>query len=156
MSSKLVNRVLGYAIALVATAAAIGLRSAAEPWLSGRLPYLTLFAAVAVAVWRGGLGPALLASAVGFLAVNTLIPNHPGASGPGDITYRFALFGYALSCAVIITFGLSVQRVQRRLQQEAGERQVAERLSAETHNGCARPSTASATVSSSPTWMAGS
>ena len=100
MRSKAGNRMLGYAIALVAAAAAIGLRFAAEPWLSGRLPYLTLFAAVAIAVWRGGLGPALLTGVVGFLAVNTLIPNHPGATGPGDIAYRFALFSRCFSIYV--------------------------------------------------------
>ena len=123
------NKLLGYAIAVVAAGAAIGLRFAAEPWLCGRLPYLTMFGAVAVAVWRGGLGPALLAAAAGFLAVNALIPNHPGASPYADVAFGLALFGYSLSCAVIIGFGLSVQRAQRRLRQEMDKRQIGDRLS---------------------------
>ena len=57
-----------YLIAGAATAAAVLGRRLLDPWLADHLPFPTLFGAVAVSVWFGGYRPALLATAVGYLA----------------------------------------------------------------------------------------
>jgi PAS domain S-box-containing protein len=54
-----------YSIALLVTAAGLLLRVALNPVWDGQLPYITLFPAVVVSAWLGGLGPGLLAT---FLA----------------------------------------------------------------------------------------
>jgi two-component system, sensor histidine kinase and response regulator len=54
-----------YTIAVAATAAGLLLRLALDPVWYGQLPYITLFPAVMVSAWLGGLGPGLLST---FLA----------------------------------------------------------------------------------------
>jgi PAS domain-containing protein len=54
-----------YGIAVLAVAATASLRLILEPWLGQRLPFITLFFGIFVAAWYGGLGPALLATALG-------------------------------------------------------------------------------------------
>jgi PAS domain S-box-containing protein len=54
-----------YTIAVVAAATGLLLRLAMDPMWHGQLPYITLFPAVVVSAWLGGLGPGLLTT---FLA----------------------------------------------------------------------------------------
>lgn len=54
-----------YTIALLVTAAGLLLRVALNPVWNGQLPYITLFPAVVISAWLGGLGPGLFAT---FLA----------------------------------------------------------------------------------------
>jgi PAS domain S-box-containing protein len=54
-----------YTIAVVAAATGLLLRLALDPVWHGQLPYVTLFPAVVVSAWLGGLGPGLLTT---FLA----------------------------------------------------------------------------------------
>ena len=54
-----------YAIAVAAVGATAGFRLLLNPWIGERLPFVTLFFGVFVAAWYGGLGPALLATALG-------------------------------------------------------------------------------------------
>jgi len=56
-----------YGIAVVAVAATGLVRLILEPVLGQRLPFITLFFGIFVAAWYGGLGPALLATALGAL-----------------------------------------------------------------------------------------
>ncbi len=57
--------VVRYAMAVGTTVAATVLRLSLDPILGDRFPFATLFAAVLIAAWFGGFGPALLASACG-------------------------------------------------------------------------------------------
>src|SRR5262245_59245075 len=52
------NPIAAYGVALVTVAAAVGLRQLLDPVMGDTLPLLTLFGAIAVAVWLGGFGPA--------------------------------------------------------------------------------------------------
>src|SRR5438132_3724580 len=100
---------VGYLVAVVATAVVVLLRWLLDSVLGGGLPFLTLFSAVAVAVWRGGVGPALLATALGYLAANYLFIEPRGAlalRGMGDL---IGLLLYLLSCLIIISFGSAVK-----------------------------------------------
>ena len=58
----------GYAVAVLAVAAMALFRWGLEPFVRERLPFVTLFFAVFVAAWYGGLGPALLATFLSVLA----------------------------------------------------------------------------------------
>ncbi|HJR16000.1 MAG TPA: PAS domain S-box protein, partial [Gemmatimonadales bacterium] len=57
-----------YVIALGAIVVMAGLRILLTPVLGDALPFITLFPAVFLAAWAGGLGPALLAAATGTMA----------------------------------------------------------------------------------------
>src|SRR5690349_12650636 len=60
--------IIGYGMAVVTIGAALVLRVWLEPMLGDRIPFATFFAGVAVTAWFGGLGPCLLAIALGVIA----------------------------------------------------------------------------------------
>ena len=62
MLSSVLRPAAAYAIALFALAAVIALRWLLDPLLGDTMPLVTLYGAVAAAVWVGGYAPALLAS----------------------------------------------------------------------------------------------
>ena len=68
-----------YAIALLAMAAALALRSLFQPILGGSMHYVSISAATVFAAWYCGLGPAVLATILGSLAANAffLSPYQP-------------------------------------------------------------------------------
>src|SRR5262245_30865780 len=105
---------LGYLIAAAVTAAAVAARWLLDPWLGDRLPLVTLFAAVATAVWFGGFGPALLAAALGYLACADLFIEPRGSLGLGDASNVIGLFAYLVSCLVIVGFGEALRTAQAR------------------------------------------
>ncbi len=109
---------------MVALAAAVGLRWLAEPWLNGQAPFITLFGAVAVGVWIGGVGPGIAASCTGFLAIAVLLGRDAGFD-PALSSFWLFLLGYGVSCALIIGFGEKLRRARRDLSAEASHRQRA-------------------------------
>ena len=112
-----------YGVALLAIAAALALRWLLGPWLADRLPYVTLFGAVALSVWHGGLGPALLAALLGLaVADHGFAPSLPG------VARAVGFFGYAASCGLIIGLGEGLRRTRARLERETLERWRAERV----------------------------
>jgi two-component system CheB/CheR fusion protein len=116
------RRSVDYGVALLAVAAALALRWLLGPWLQTQLPYVTLFGAVALSVWHGGLGPAILAALVGLGIADQ------GFANPGSGMARAAGFlGYAASCGLIIGLGESLRRTRARLEQEVLERRRVER-----------------------------
>jgi PAS domain S-box-containing protein len=84
-----------YAVAALAVTTAVVVRMALEPTLAGRLPFITLFAAVVISSWFGGLGPGLAATAGCLLAADFfwLAPRYSlYASGAADV-FGLAMFG---------------------------------------------------------------
>ena len=57
-----------YLLALGSVVVACWLRVAVEPIVGDKIPFMTLFAAVAIAAWYGGLGPGLFAVALSTFA----------------------------------------------------------------------------------------
>src|SRR5262245_65427680 len=57
-------------VAVAATVVALFVRWLLNPLLEHRLPFITMYGAVAVAVWFGGWRPALLATVLGFVAAD--------------------------------------------------------------------------------------
>lgn len=110
----------GYIWSFVALAAAVALRSALDPLLADTVPFITMFGAVAAAIWLGGLGAALAITIAGYVAVNYLFIPPRGAmtiGGAADIT---GLAAYLFTCALIIAFG-EAMRIARAREAESRE-----------------------------------
>src|SRR5689334_997758 len=63
-SMRRTSGVAAYGGAVAVTLTAMLMRWMLDPWLAFDVPYATLYGAVAIAVWFGGLGPAVLAMVV--------------------------------------------------------------------------------------------
>ena len=126
------SRGTAYAVAACATAVAFALRALVEPWLHGQLPFVTMFGAVAVAVWFGGAGPAIFVAVIGFAASGMWMLD---ARSPFDLfsaAYLIAAIGYGVSCALIIGFGEMLRRTRSRLEREVEQRRQAEAIARDT------------------------
>jgi PAS domain S-box-containing protein len=108
-----------YGGAVVFTALAVLLRWLLDPILDANLPFCTLYGVVAVAVWYGGYRPALLATALGYLAVNYLFIEPRGTLLLKGMSNVIGLLAYLLSCSLIIGFGEAMRSTRRRA--DAGE-----------------------------------
>ena len=105
-----------YLLAVLVTAAAVLIRLLLEPTLAGQMPFVTLFAAVAISAWLGGYRPAALAAVLGFLACDFLF-----IEPRGGLTLRasdwMGSLAYLTSCAIIIGLSGAARKVQARLQE---------------------------------------
>ena len=66
-------------VAFAAVVAAVGLRWALDPALREQVPFITMFGAIIIAAWFGGVGPALAAAAAGYLAADFFFIEPRGA-----------------------------------------------------------------------------
>jgi signal transduction histidine kinase/CheY-like chemotaxis protein len=118
-------KVAAYGGAVAVTLGALFVRWFLDPWLGSGVPYITLYGAVAIAVWFGGLGPAVLAMLLGYLIVNVRYVSDYGSvsvSGPAE---SIALALFTLSCSLIIVLGEAMRRARDRYR--VSEAQVSER-----------------------------
>ena len=109
---SLKSNVARYAVALLATAIALLLRSLLAPLLGYTNPYHTVWAAVAFSAWYCGLGPSIISVILGAMGVAFffLAPYYSLAvQDPAD---RFGLVGFLLLSGVIVALG----EVNRRAQ----------------------------------------
>jgi PAS domain S-box-containing protein len=107
----------GYAVALIAVAAAVVVRLLLDPLLGDRIPFLFQFAALVFVAWFGGRGPAfvaLVASAVS-VAYFHLEPQYSFAVA--QIEYQIGLVLYV----VVGLFSISVFDSIRQAQRQAAE-----------------------------------
>jgi PAS domain S-box-containing protein len=102
-----------YLVSLAAVGAALALRWLLDPLLAGTLPFVTLFGAVAAAVWVGGRGPAILAAVLALAGSEYLFPSPVGV--PARVTGALA---YLLTCGLIIGIGEAARRAQRRASRD--------------------------------------
>ncbi|HET9314550.1 MAG TPA: PAS domain S-box protein, partial [Vicinamibacteria bacterium] len=110
-----------YALSIAALAVAVVLRGLLDPILGNALPFVTLFGAVAAAVWVGGYRPAILVAVLGYLAVHYLFIPPRGLLELADVVNQVGLAAYLFTCAVIIAFGQGL-RVARNRSAERRER----------------------------------
>jgi PAS domain S-box-containing protein len=101
-----------YALAIAALVAAVLLRALLDPWMRDALPLVTLFGAVAAAVWIGGYRPAILVGILGYLAADYLFIEPRGRLEIGDTAHQIGLFAYLFTCTLIIGFGEASRRAQ--------------------------------------------
>ena len=109
-----------YSMAIVALAVALLLRWLVDPLMGGSLPLVTLFGAVAFAVWVGGYRPAVLVAALGYLACAYLFIEPRDRIGFADFQTIVGLVAYAFTCLLIIAIGEAMRLAQMRAS-ERGE-----------------------------------
>src|SRR5438105_2939671 len=108
-----------YAVALAAVTLALVLRWILAPWVGESGRTITLFGAIAVAVWYGGFLPGLVAAVVGYLGVALFfLKGGLGFGEPGDVA-RF--FGYAVSGLIIIALGAAMHAARKRAEAAEAE-----------------------------------
>ena len=110
------NAIAGYVVAVLATAIAAMLRWLLDPWLGNTLPFVTLFAAVAVAAFFGGYGPALVATGLCFLAADYFFIEPRGTFSHPPIYLDLVLF--LLTCGIIIALTERMRAAQRRAREQ--------------------------------------
>jgi len=122
------SRIAGFAAyggAVAVTLTALHLRWVLDPWLGNGIPYATLYGAVAIAVWFGGLGPAVMAMVIGYAIVNVRYIAPLGEIAISGASDALALGVFALSCSLIIVLGEAMRRARDRYR--ASEIELKER-----------------------------
>jgi PAS domain S-box-containing protein len=116
---------VGYLLAVVATGGAVLLRWLFDPVLGEFVPFVTLYAAVAFVAWIGGYRPAILATALGFLACDYLFIEPRGSIVVRDPRDIVALLAYLTTCAILIAFGEAMRVARRRFDMLARQQEQA-------------------------------
>jgi PAS domain S-box-containing protein len=111
----------GYIWSFFLLAAAVALRWLLDPLLGDALPFVTLFGAVAAAIWIGGLGPAIGVTLAGYLAVDYFFIAPRGGFAIGGASDITGLIAYLLTCTLIVMIG---ERMRAARAREAESREV--------------------------------
>ena len=72
---------VSYVVAGAALIGAVLIRYLLDPWMGDTLPLVTLFGAVAAAVWVGGYRPAIVVTILGYVACSYLFIEPRGTLG---------------------------------------------------------------------------
>jgi PAS domain S-box-containing protein len=111
------NSAAKYSAAVSVLAVAVALRWLLGPYLGDTLAFITLFGAVAVAVWLGGYGPAILVAGLGYVACAYLFVSPRGVLGLNEHRNVIGFGAYVLTCFIIIAMGQAMRRAQYRYRQ---------------------------------------
>jgi PAS domain S-box-containing protein len=91
---------LRYGVAVIAIALVLGLKLLVDPLIAEQSPFLLFAAAVIVAAWFGGLGPGLLATALGAVAADYYFLAPVGSFTPLGVAF-LPLFLFVLQGGLI-------------------------------------------------------
>ena len=108
-----------YAVVIGALAAAVVLRWLLDPLLGDSVPFITLFGAVAIAVWLGGPTVAILVAFAGYIACNYFFIAPRYTLGPLDPKTLVGLAAYVFTCTLIIVIGEAMRRAQSQASEHA-------------------------------------
>ena len=110
-----------YGLAFLAIAAALLGGIGLKPYLGDSAPYIVAPPAVALAAWRFGLGPSLMAVAFALLGAKYWFvqPVHSFRTAAPSDWVNFVAFSFA--CCVIVAVGEASRRDNDRLRNEHGE-----------------------------------
>jgi PAS domain S-box-containing protein len=106
--------VVGYGLSLIALAVAVALRWALDPLMGDTLPLVTLFAAVAAAIWISGLAAATTVTIVGYVIAAYLFVPPRGSLGLDVPANLVGFVAYLLTCALIAAFGTALRSARAR------------------------------------------
>jgi PAS domain S-box-containing protein len=109
---------IAYGLSIAVVSAAVLLRYALDPWMGDTLPLVTLFGAIAAAVWLGGYRPAVMVGILGYLACHYLFIEPRGHVDFSAVGAVVGLLAYLFTGSLIIGFG----EVTRLAQMRASER----------------------------------
>lgn len=118
---KSMKHLNAYLLSLGFVVLAILLRWLLDPILGSQLVLTTLFGAVALAGWFGGIGPGILAMIVGYATSDYLFIAPRGQVGIATLPQFIGLLLYLASCALTIAFGESMRKGRRLAEAFAAE-----------------------------------
>ena len=107
-----------YGATIVAVLAAVLMRWLLDPVLVDQLPLVTLYGAVAAALWWGGYRPALVAVATGYLACNYLFMEPRYRVAVNTAPHLVGLITFLFTCSIIVALGEAMRRAQRHAEEE--------------------------------------
>lgn len=91
---------------------AVLLRLILDPLMGDSLALVTLFGAVAIAVWLGGYRPAVVVIVLGYVACAYLFIEPRGRLGLDVPANVVGLAAYLFTCTLIVGFGEATRRAQ--------------------------------------------
>jgi PAS domain S-box-containing protein len=106
------------ALALCVLFAAVFLRELLDPVLGDTVPLVTLFGAVAFAVWIGGYRLAIGVALLGYFACDYLFIQPRGRIHLGDPVTFARFITYLFTSAIIIGFGESMRRAREQAKRQ--------------------------------------
>ena len=112
---------LRYGVGVASVAMALGLKQLLDPLMTQHSPFLLLAGAVMVAAWFGGLGPGLLATALGAICADYLflspVGSFTGLAGKGTLP----LFLFVLQGVLITSLAHALDLARQRAEASALE-----------------------------------
>lgn len=115
----MIRTIAPYGIAATAVGLALLLRWALDPVLGDAMPFVTMFGAVAAAVWVGGALPAVAASLLGYVGCRYFFIPPRGQIEPASTETLVGLLAYLFTCGLIVGIG----EAMRRAREQAGQQQ---------------------------------
>ena len=109
------NSFRAYTLGFAAVVLAVLIRLALEPLMGDSLPLVTLFGAVAAAVWLGGYRLAIPASLAGYAACHYLFIQPKYHFDLGSVENQVGFVAYLFTCSLIIVFGEMARTAQTRV-----------------------------------------
>ena len=106
-----------YILGFLALAAAVLVRWLLDPLMGDALPLVTLFGAVAAAVWLGGYRVGIPVALLGYAACHYLFIPPRGQISFDRAADVVGLIAYLFTCALIIVFGEAARVAQARAHQ---------------------------------------
>ena len=107
-----------YGLGLVAVAVAVLLRLALDPLLGDTLPLVTLFGAVAAAVWLGGYRVAIPIALIGYGACHYIFIEPRLRFDFTSVPIFVGLVAYFFTCSLIIVFGEAARIGKTRVTEQ--------------------------------------
>lgn len=101
-----------YGSALCVLMAALLLHWFLLPWLGTLTPFATSFASVAIAVWVGGWGAALMVAGTGYVISNIFFTQPIGHFEISTASHQISLVLYCLTASTIIGLGEAMRRAR--------------------------------------------
>jgi signal transduction histidine kinase len=122
-----------YGVAVGCVGFSLLARVVLDPILGDQAPFVTFFAGIAAAAWLGGLGPALLSMALGFVAAELFCVHHSHGrwmASPLDFVMAGSYFLVA-STIVIVSDAMYKARATALARQIELETEIGARIKAE-------------------------
>ena len=112
------NWLKAYALGFAALALAVWVRWLLDPLMGDAFPLVTLFGAVAAAVWLGGYRLAIPVTLLGYLACHYLFIPPRGHFDLTSVANLVGLVAYVFTCSLIILFGEATRIAQTRADEQ--------------------------------------
>lgn len=106
-----------YAVGLAVVVLAVFLRWALDPLMGDALPLVTLFGALAAAVWVGGYRVAIPVSLIGYAACHYLFIPPRGHFDVNQTANVVGLIAYLFTCSLITLVGEAARAAEARVTQ---------------------------------------